>query len=414
MEKAKAYALIILFTYSFMCTSLVSQKSVSSSTATYIQLSNQFPLAFTNSKVTINATILQKGTSSRIKVDEVVKITITKPDSSQIIMESKPNQRGDYIFEVTLNIAGSWHYVIDYSGDSTYSSSTVSAGFMVLPQEETQGTTSNFPQVKLELRFPSFAFTGSPVNVTATMDPLIPGAILKFMITDPNGTKTTVEWPPNLLGAYLYTFTPKGQRGGWTLKVEWGGNAAYAKSECVRYLMVLNHGDFDTSVEFKVIEKINAAPYIAGVTIKSTAYPSGSVPLSVVTGGGGYTFHTMTPGQYTFSFTKPGYVNATDTVTVREGDQQHRNVFLEKVGSISTSTSPTSKIPSYPIETIILGLFIGLTLIYLRSHQLMHARSPTGAVMGKPYCGHWLELGGSLDKLFVYQNASRKMRLNPK
>ena len=375
MVKSKAYALIIFFTYSFMCTSLVSQKIVSSSTATYIQLSNQVPLAFTDSKVTINATILQKGTSSRIKVDEAIKITITKPDSSQITIESKPNQNGDYIFEVTLNIAGSWHYVIDYNGDATYSSSTVSAGFMVLPQEETQGTTSSLPQVKLELRFPSFAFVGAPVNVTATMDPLILGAVLTLTITDTNGIKSTVEWPPNLSGAYLYTFTPKGQRGGWTLKVEWGGNAAHAKSECVRYLGVFEHGDFDTSVEYLVIEKINAAPYIGGVTIKSTACPSGSEPLSTVTGGGGYTFHKMTPGQYTFSFTKPGYINATDTVTVKEGDQQHRNVFLEKV--VSTSTSTTSKVPSYPTETILIGLLTGLTIIYLRLNKLTHRRSPT-------------------------------------
>jgi hypothetical protein len=365
LKKATAYALIILFAYSFTCTCLVSQKIVSSSTATKIQISNQVNITYTGSKVIINATILQKDTSSRIKVDEAVKITITKPDGSQITMESKPNQHGDYLFEVTPTIDGLWKYVIDYKGDSTYSpSSTVDAGFLVLPQSGT--TTGSLPQVKLELRFPSFAIAGVPVNVTATMDPLIPGAVLKLTITDHNGTIKTVDWHPNLLGQYLYTFTPKGQRGGWTLKVEWDGNAAYAKSECVRYLGVFNHGDFDTSVEFKVIEKINAAPYIGGVTIKSDAYPSGSEPLSAVTGGGGYTFHSMTPGQYTFSFTKPGYVNVTDTVTVKEGDQQHRNIFLEKVGSSSTSTSTLPKIPSYPYETILLGLLTGFTIIYLR------------------------------------------------
>jgi hypothetical protein len=260
-----------------------------------------------------------------------------------------------------------------------------------LPQSGT--TTGSLPQVKLELRFPSFAIVGVPVNVTATMDPLILGAVLKLTITDHNGTMTTVDWHPNLLGQYLYTFTPKGQRGGLTLKVEWGGNAAYAKSECVRNLIALNHGDLDTSVEFKVIEKINAAPYIGGVTIKSTAYPSGSVPLSAVTGGGGYTFHQMTPGQYTFSFTKPGYVNATDTVTVREGDQQHRNVFLEKVGSTSTSTSILPKIPGYPYEAILLGLLTGFIIIYLRFHQLTHARSPTGAKLRQPSCFNVEESG---------------------
>jgi len=286
-------------------------------------------------------------------------------------LESKPNQRGDYIFEVIPTIDGLWKYVIDYKGDSAYSpSSIVDVGFLVLPQS---GTTGSLPQVKLELRFPSFAFAGAPVNVTATMDPLILGAVLTLTITDTNGTKSTVEWPPNLSGAYLYTFTPKGQRGGWTLKVEWSGNAAYAKSECVRYLGVFEHGDFDTSVEFMVIEKSNAAPYIGGVAIKSTAYPSGSEPLSAVTGGGGYTFHMMTPGQYTFSFTKPGYINATDTVTVKEGDQQHRNVFLEKVGSTSTST--TNKVPSYPTVTILIGLLTGLTIIHLRLHRLT-PRSP--------------------------------------
>ena len=113
---------------------------------------------------------------------------------------------------------------------------------------------------------------------------------------------------------------------------------------------------------------------MGGVTIKSTVYPSGSVPLSAVTGGGGYTFHQMTPGQYTFSFTKPGYVNATDTVTVREGDQQHRNVFLEKVGSTST-TSTRSNVPGYPTETILLGLLTGLAIICLRIHQLTYARA---------------------------------------
>jgi hypothetical protein len=264
-----------------------------------------------------------------------------------------------------------------------------------LPQSGT--TTGSLPQVKLELRFPSFAIAGVPVNVTATMDPLIPGAVLKLTITDHNGTIKTVDWHPNLLGQYLYTFTPKGQRGGWTLKVEWDGNAAYAKSECVRYLGVFNHGDFDTSVEFKVIEKINAAPYIGGVTIKSTAYPSGSVPLSAVTGGGGYTFHQMTQGQYTFSFTKPGYVNATDTVTVREGDQQHRNVFLEKVGSTSTSTSILPKIPGYPYEIILLGLLTGFIIIYLRFHQLTHARSPTGAKLRQPSCFNVEESGVAED-----------------
>jgi len=363
--------LIIFLTYSFICTSLVSQKIVSSSTATSIQLQNQVNITYIGSKVIINVTILEKGSSSRIRVDEPVKITITKPDSSQITLESKPNQRGDYIFEVIPTIDGLWKYVIDYKGDSAYSpSSIVDVGFLVLPQS---GTTGSLPQVKLELRFPSFAFAGAPVNVTATMDPLILGAVLTLTITDTNGTKSTVEWPPNLSGAYLYTFTPKGQRGGWTLKVEWSGNAAYAKSECVRYLGVFEHGDFDTSVEFMVIEKSNAAPYIGGVAIKSTAYPSGSESLSAVTGGGGYTFHMMTPGQYTFSFTKPGYINATDTVTVKEGDQQHRNVFLEKVGSTSTST--TNKVPSYPTVTILIGLLTGLTIIHLRLHRLT-PRSP--------------------------------------
>jgi len=302
-------------------------------------------------------------------VDEAVKITITKPDRSLSSVEYKPNQHGDYVFEITPITDGPWNFVIEYRGDSTYASSILSAGFMAIPQVGTQGTTSNLPKVSLELHFPSIAIVEVPINITVTMDPFIMGAVLNLTITDVHtGSTTFSKLVPNASGDYLYTFTPTA-KGGLELKVEWSGNETYAKSECIRYLVVFAHGELDTSVDYTIMEKISSAPYITGVLITSMVYPSGSMPMSIMTSGISYRFYNMTPGEYTFSFTKPGYINATDTVTVREGDQQHRNVFLEKVGSSSTSNPVLPSIPGYHTETIILGLLTGFTLIYLNARE---------------------------------------------
>jgi hypothetical protein len=94
---------------------------------------------------------------------------------------------------------------------------------------------------------------------------------------------------------------------------------------------------------------------VSGVTITSTSQPTGQPTLNgVTTSEGTCIFNDIKIGSYTFTFSKSNFKGKSDSLNTNLGVTTEKTINLE---------AEPQGIPSYPVDSIIVGLTIMRILI---------------------------------------------------
>lgn len=107
------------------------------------------------------------------------------------------------------------------------------------------------------------------------------------------------------------------------------------------------------------IEDVKNNP-LSGVTVSSTSQPNGQSTLSRTTGSDGLvTFTDVKLGSYTFQAEKSEYVTKSGSVSAKAEETAELTITLEK------EAKGGGGIPGFPYESIILGLVVGVILLWI-------------------------------------------------
>jgi hypothetical protein len=321
---------------------------------------NIYAVAQVGTPFKVNATLHEIGNPRPLNTGAKIKVTVINPQgASNTTFDASINTHGNYVFTVTPAEVYMMTIQMDYAGDSTYSPAFKKFDIPVIPifrpGEPPSGSTAKLTANMKR----SDLIIGMVANMTAKLEPPVAGAVLKFTITEREGSPRIFTVSTTVSGSYFLLYKPD-KTGPWSFQASWVGDETHAAlTSNPIYFMVLAHEDVDTTIQYRVVEKIAAAPDISGVNITSTVYPDGASRISVITTSGTHSFHKMTPGRYNLTFSKSGYISVTDSFTINEGDHIQRNIYLAKVGSEPTGGNSLIKdIPGYPVESILFGLFV--------------------------------------------------------
>jgi len=375
LRKSESFTLLILLAFSITSDIYLLPTVNALQVSTQISFWNSPMYVYAGTSFTVNATLSEAGNTQSLITDEKLKVTtLSSPDGSNITLSLSPNTHGHYIFTVTPTKPGLYSYQLNYKGDSTYTLASSMFPMMVISTEDTGQAPGGLTKTEITVTASRYdPIEGSAVNITAKLEPPVPGAVLKFTLTPKEGSPQVYNVSASAPGSYMLTFTPD-KTGPWMFQVNYGGDSIYAPSSIHNGLIVFSHDIVDTLIEYRIADKSANGAYIKGVTIASTIYPAGSKPLSNITDvSGGYTFHKLVPGRYNFTISKPGYINATDSVTIKEGDHVQRSILLTQKNSVTPTT--IIGVPGFPHVAILSGLLIGILLIHLqKTHKRIRFR----------------------------------------
>ena len=127
--------------------------------------------------------------------------------------------------------------------------------------------------------------------------------------------------------------------------------------------IVVSDSMFVPPGSLKINVKDSAGNALSGVTASSSKQPSGQLALSGTSvADGSVTFTGLAIGDYTIQASKSGYVAGSAQGGVVSGAQTELSITLQ--------AQPSSGIPGYPISSIITGVLLSVTLLWLFKRKL--------------------------------------------
>ena len=135
--------------------------------------------------------------------------------------------------------------------------------------------------------------------------------------------------------------------------------------------MMLAHADltiewFETPSHLKVYIQDSEGKPINGAVVSSTSQPSGQPTLTGTIGdNGSLPFSDVEPGSYTFQASKSGYLTKSGSGSVSVGETTELVITLEIEPEPEVEKTGNGGIPGFPYESIILGLMIGVFILWL-------------------------------------------------
>jgi hypothetical protein len=131
----------------------------------------------------------------------------------------------------------------------------------------------------------------------------------------------------------------------------------------------------------KVTVLDSGAKPLAGVSVSSTAAPSGQSALSGVTGSdGSVSFASVVPGSYSMQASMSGYVTNSGTTSVVAGSSVSVSITLQ-----ANASGGGGGIPGFPIEALVVGIVISAAFL-----MLLRRRAPTAARALKEFNGAYV------------------------
>jgi len=277
-----------------------------------------------------------------------VKISITAPDGSQRTVRAKTGSDGSYSGVFVPDQVGTWKVSALWDGNAEHEGATTSEVSLTVTKAS---TTISIALSKSEV------IKGESISISGSISPVVSGAELTFTFTKPDSstfTRTTTTFSD---GSYSDSHSPT-ETGSWSVKATWEGNSEYegAISQTLAFTVV----EPQPPSSLKIIIKDEQNNPISGVAVSATSKPSGQPSLSGTTDSdGSVTFTDVKQGSYTFQASKSEYATKSGSVSAKAGETAELTITLER------EAKGGGGIPGFPYESIILGLVVGVLLLWM-------------------------------------------------
>jgi len=287
-----------------------------------------------------------------------VSLYITKPDGATATTSLTTNSVGGYSTTVTTNTAGFWGVRVAWDGNDAYYGATSQTAEIYVKRYPSDISLS-IEAVPID-DYPEVSF-----RVSGQLTPEAAGESIKIGFAWEKGVANFTLVQTSLDGKFMTNYTPK-KSGYWEIIAEWEGNSTYSPSAAVEEISVV-----EPSLRATVIlyVKDESAKPIGGATVISLSQPSSQKSLTGVVGSNGtLNFRRLRPGAYSFQAVLDGYESSQVSVSADPGKIIEGTIILKKKAGVG--------VPSFPMESIAMGILIGLTsLILLRRLFSGRARS---------------------------------------
>jgi len=198
---------------------------------------------------------------------------------------------------------------------------------------------------------------GDTVTISGITSPIISGARIILRFTRPDGTTFIKNITTDSEGSYSESYAPT-ETGLWNIKASWEGDTTHTGSTSQTLSFTVVESQPPSSL--KIIIKDEQNNPISGVAVSATSKPSGQPSLSGTTDSdGSVTFTDVKQGSYTFQASKSEYATKSGSVSAKAGEAAELTITLER------EAKGGGGIPGFPYESIILGLVVGVLLLWM-------------------------------------------------
>jgi protocatechuate 3,4-dioxygenase beta subunit len=286
------------------------------------------------SSVSVSGAIIPDVSGATVKI-------VYKLGSTNTTRTVTTGSDGKYNDAYTPTAAGSWTVQASWSGNTEYLGASSAASSFTVSQPVTTGG----------ILVAVTDSSGTPVvgaTVSSTSTPSGQSAL-----TGVSGSDGFVKFTGIAAGSYTFSASKTGY-------ATTSGTMMVVAGTDVNLSIALQTQSASTGgIKVTVLDANNNA--LSGATVSSTTAPSGQNALNGVTATDGtITFNAVTPGSYTIQAALNGYTTNTGAVNVVAGSVQSLSITLQ--------TQPSSGIPGYPVEAILVGMILitGLLIMIRR------------------------------------------------